>query len=76
MTSHAVDGACAFAWRDYCWSHKGIDENDARRTSLKRYVNGLYDAGECRFDILQVAAVIHLKKLDELGEEPSRTMTL
>jgi hypothetical protein len=24
---------------------------------------------ECRFDMLQVAAVIYLKKLDELGED-------
>jgi hypothetical protein len=69
MTSHAVEGACAFAWRNYLLVHKGVNENDARRTSLHRYVNSLYDAGECRFDILQVAAVIYLKKLDESGED-------
>jgi hypothetical protein len=33
--------------------------------ALDRYVNDLYDAGERRFDILQVAAVIYLKKLGE-----------
>jgi hypothetical protein len=69
MTSLAVEGACAFAWRNYLLVHKGINENDDRRTALDRYVNGLHDAGERRFDILQVAAVIYLKKLDELGED-------
>jgi len=69
MTSHAVEGACAFAWRNYLLVHKGVNENDDRRTALDRYVNGLYDAGERRVDILQVAAVIYLKKLDELGED-------
>ena len=68
MSSHAVEGACAFDWRNYLLVHKGVNENDDRRTALDRYVNGLYDAGERRVDILQVAAVIYLKKLDELGE--------
>ena len=69
MTSLAVEGACAFAWRNYLLVHKAVNENDDRRTSRHRYVNGLYDAGEYRFDILQVAAVIYLKNLDELGED-------
>ena len=58
-----------FAWRNYLLVRKGVNENDDRRTALDRYVNGLHDAGERRFDILQVAAVIYLKKLDELGED-------
>ena len=69
MTSLVVEGAYAFAWRNYLLVHKGINENDDRRTALDRYVNGLCDAGECRFDILQVAPVIYLKNLDELGED-------
>jgi len=58
-----------FAWRNYLLVRKGVNENDDRRTALDRYVNGLYDAGERRVDTLQVAAVIYLKKLDELGED-------
>jgi hypothetical protein len=75
LTSQAVEGACAFAWRNYLLVDKGISENDDRRTALHRYVNGLYDAGECRFDILQVAAVIYLKKLDDLGEDRQARLT-
>jgi hypothetical protein len=51
MTSYAVESACAFAWRNYLLVHKGVNENDDRRTSLDRYVNSLYDAGKCRFDM-------------------------
>jgi hypothetical protein len=69
MTSHAVEGACAFAWRTYLLLHKGIDENDDRRTALHRYVTSLCDAGERDFDVLQVAAQLYLKKLDELHED-------
>lgn len=28
MTSQTVDGACAFAWRNYLLLHSGISEND------------------------------------------------
>ena len=38
MTSQAVDGACAFAWRNYLLLHSGISENDDRCSALYRYV--------------------------------------
>jgi hypothetical protein len=69
MTSHAAEGACAFAWRTYLLHHKGINENDDRRTALHRYVTSLSDAGEHDFNVLQVAAQMYLKKLDELNED-------
>jgi hypothetical protein len=69
MTSHAIEGACAFAWRTYLLLHKGIDENDDRRTALRRYITSLFDAGEREFNVLQVAAQLYLKKLDELNED-------
>jgi hypothetical protein len=69
MTSHALEGACAFAWRTYLLLHKGIDENDDRRTALHRYVMSLCDAGERDFNVLQVAALQYLKKLDEMNED-------
>jgi hypothetical protein len=50
MSFHAVEGACAFDWRNYLLVHKGINQSDDRRAALDRYVNGLYDAGERRFE--------------------------
>ena len=70
MTSQAIiEGACAFAWRNYLLLHSGISENDNRRSALHRYVTNLRDAGEYDFDRLQIAAVAYLKKLDELHDD-------
>jgi hypothetical protein len=69
MTSRAVEGACAFAWRTYLLTHQGVNENDNRRAALHRYVNDLRDSGERDFDVLQIAGIVYLKKLDELGED-------
>jgi hypothetical protein len=49
--------------------HKGINENDDRRTALVRYVRDLADAGEHDFNVLQVAALLYLKKLNEFHED-------
>jgi len=69
MNSQAVEGACAFAWRNYLLLHSGISENDNRRSALCRYVSNLRDAGEYDFDLLQIAAVAYLRKLDELQDD-------
>jgi hypothetical protein len=69
MTCRAAEGAFAFAWRTYLLLHKGINEDDDRRTALHRYVTSLSDAGEQNFDVLQVAALQYLKKLDELNDD-------
>ena len=69
MTSQAIEGACAFAWRNYLLVHSGVSENDNRRSALHRYVADLADTGEYDFDLLQIAAVAYLKKLDELHDE-------
>ncbi|MBR0708141.1 MULTISPECIES: hypothetical protein [Bradyrhizobium] len=69
MSSHAREGACAFAWRSYLLVHSGISENDDRRTALHRYISNLRDTGEDDFDLLQIAAVAYLKKLDELHDD-------
>jgi hypothetical protein len=71
MTSQATDGACAFAWRNYLLLHSGISEDDNRRSALYRYVTNLRHAGEDDFDLLQIAAVAYLKKLDELHDDRS-----
>ena len=69
MTSRSIESACAFAWRNYLLLHSGISENDNRRSALHRYVTNLRDAGEYDFDLLQIAAVAYLKKLDELHDD-------
>ena len=69
MTSQAIEGACAFAWRNYLLLHSGISENDDRRVALFRYVTHLRETGEYDFDLLQIAAVAYLKKLDELHDD-------
>ncbi len=69
MTSQAIEGACAFAWRNYLLLHSGISENDSRRSALYRYVTNVCDADEYDFDLLQIAAVVYLKRLDELHDD-------
>jgi hypothetical protein len=69
MTSQATESACAFAWRNYLLLHSGISETDTRRSALYRYITNLRDTGEYDFDLLQIAAVAYLKKLDELHDD-------
>ena len=69
MTSQAIEGACAFAWRNYLLLHSSVSEDDNRRSALFRYVTNLRDTGEYDFDLLQIAAVAYLKKLDELHDD-------
>ena len=55
MTSQAIiEGACAFAWRNYLLLHSGISENDNRRSALHRYVTELRDAGQYDCELLQL----------------------
>ena len=67
--TRAIEGACAFAWRNYLLTHNDISENDDRRFDLFRYVTNLRMCGEYDFELLQVAAVTYLKTLDELHDD-------
>lgn len=69
MSSQAREGACAFAWRNYLLLHSGVSENDDRRFALYRYIANLRDTGEDDFNLMQIAAVAYLKKLDELHDD-------
>ncbi len=69
MNTQVAEGACAFAWRNYLLLHAGVSENDDRRAAMSRYVTSVVEAGDYDFEVLQVAAVAYLKKLDELLEE-------
>lgn len=55
MTPQAsIEGACAFAWRNYLLLHSGINENDERRSALHRYITNLRAAGEYDFGSLKL----------------------
>jgi hypothetical protein len=70
MTSQAaIEGACAFAWRNYLLRHNGVSENDNRRAALHRYVNNLCNRDEYDFGLLQVAAVVYLRTLDQMHDD-------
>jgi hypothetical protein len=69
MSFMIVEAACAFAWRTYLLFHNEIGENDSRRDALRWYIGSLYEAGERDFDVLQVAALVYLKNLKQLGED-------
>ena len=69
MTSLAIEGACAFAWRNYLLRHSSVNEDDNRRSALHRYVTHLRDTGGYDFALLQIAAVAYLKNLDELHDD-------
>lgn len=69
MTNQVAEGACALAWRNYLLLHASVSENDERRAAMSRYVTSVVEAGDCDFDVLQIAAVAYLKKLDELLDE-------
>jgi len=69
MNPQAIEGACAFAWRNYMLRHSGISENDSRRSALYRYVTNLRDSGTYDFDLLQIAAVAYLQRMDELHDD-------
>jgi hypothetical protein len=72
VNTQVAEGACAFAWRNYLLLHTGVSENDDRRAALARYVTSVVEAGDCDFDVLQVAAVAYLKKLDLCEEQDAR----
>jgi hypothetical protein len=69
MTSLAIEGACAFAWRNYLLRHSSVSEDDNRRSALHRYVTHLRGTGEYDFALLQIAAVAYLKNLDKLHDD-------
>ena len=57
------------AWSVYLLIHSGIDENDARRASLRRFIRQRCQAGETDTEMLAVAGLKFLKGLEGVGEE-------
>jgi hypothetical protein len=59
-----VEIACARAWGVYLLINRGIEENDARRDKLKRFIFGRWEAGANETEFLAVEGLKFLKKLD------------
>jgi hypothetical protein len=59
-----VETACARAWSVYLMINRGLDENDARRALLKRFIRQLWEAGNSEAEFLAVEGLKYLKSLE------------
>ena len=59
-----VETACARAWSVYLMINRGIDENDARRALLKRFLRQRWQAGDSDAEFLAVEGLKYLKGLE------------
>ena len=70
MTGRDIaEAAFARAWRVYLLIHSGIDENDARRASLQRFIRQRCEAGQTDTELLAVEGLKYLKGLEGLAED-------
>ena len=68
-SSDIAEVAFARAWSVYLLIHSGIDENDARRASLLRFIRQRCEAGETDTELLAVEGLKYLKTLEGLPED-------
>jgi hypothetical protein len=59
-----VEIACARAWGAYCLINRAVDENDARREQLHRFIGERWEAGARETEQLAVEGLKYLKTLD------------
>jgi hypothetical protein len=59
-----VDTACARAWGVYLMINTGLDQNDARRALLKRFLRNRWEAGNGDAEVLAVEGLKYLKSLE------------
>ncbi|WP_213285579.1 hypothetical protein [Bradyrhizobium sp. sGM-13] len=64
-----AEAAFARAWSVYLLIHSGIDENDARRASLQRFIQQRCSAGETDTELLAVEGLKYLKSLEGPQED-------
>jgi hypothetical protein len=68
----AAEMASSSAWSTYLLLHKEVNEDDDRRTTLRRFMTHLCEDGERNPDTLQTAGLVYLRRLDHLDEERER----
>jgi hypothetical protein len=59
-----VETACARAWSVYLMINRGLDENDARRALLRRFIRQRWEAGNSEAELLAVEGLKYLKSLE------------
>jgi hypothetical protein len=59
-----VEIACARAWSVYLMINRALDENDARRALLKRFIRSRWEAGNSDAELLAVEGLKYLKSLE------------
>jgi hypothetical protein len=59
-----VETACARAWSVYLMINRGLDENDARRALLRRFIRQRWEAGNSEAEFLAVEGLKYLKSLE------------
>jgi len=64
-----AEAAFTRAWSVYLLIHSGIDENDARRTSLQRFIRQRCNAGETDTELLAVQGLRYLKSLEGFEDD-------
>ena len=62
-----ASAALARVWDVYRLINLGVDENDARRTTLDRFLRKQRDAGVTDVELLAVEGLKFLKRLDQSG---------
>jgi hypothetical protein len=64
-----AEAAFTRAWSVYLLIHNGIDENDARRASLQRFIRQRCEAGQTDAELLAVEGLKYLKGLEGQSED-------
>jgi hypothetical protein len=59
-----VETACARAWSVYLMINSGLDQDDARRALLKRFIRHRWEAGNGDCEVLAVEGLKYLKSLE------------
>jgi len=64
-----AEAAFVRAWGVYVLIHSGLDENDARKASLQRFIRRRGEAGQTDTELLAVEGLKYLKSLEGLPED-------
>lgn len=64
-----AEAAFTRAWSVYRLIHSDIDDNDARRASLQRFIRQRCEAGEADTELLAVQGLKYLKSLEGLADD-------